>query len=565
MSFTLRDLRRWAARPGCVVRNSANWRRDDDWVSLSRRDDGPNASARAAGSFPRGLLPHGDVPPAAIDRLISRYGARQSIILLGDRIDREWEAARAASRATAERQDHHADPEDTSDGAHADPEADGHGGDGNSGDCDHRADTAADTPREGGGEEDSPAAAPGQGAGNDAGQSRTESGTPGSTGDGSGETTGGSRSQDVDGSVSDGASAEDLGPDRDRPSLGDGGTRGVAPAPTAGLSASDTPGESPAAAGGVVVSGLVGSTPAATARDGEAASPAQTEGDGLPSTPERQEAPVIDLREILRTLESGVVSEGEVGHGVTHGAPSRGAPRHAHGGVHAQIGAAQGADPRETRRALRALERLLRSVDVGVGTEPSPRVSGRRLVREIAGRSYRPSRWRREELEHGRVLVLPDVSGSCSVAAPSTVAAACALADQDPRVWVISHSNGVPIESYGQGAPPIPADLGVGWDYGQATWWLELLARERIEAVIALGDTDAVTVYRALAEQLTEGGLLVWLDSYRCRVYGYTPRLEDPPWWPSPPASKGRIWYAAGVGDVAGLAGALRMIGRARG
>jgi hypothetical protein len=78
----------------------------------------------------------GDDALRAIDRLISRYGA---FAAAADVLSIE------ADRARAERTDHMAGEDaPISEGEHANADANTHGGDGNSGECEHAAETAAD-------------------------------------------------------------------------------------------------------------------------------------------------------------------------------------------------------------------------------------------------------------------------------------------------------------------------------------------------------------------------------------------------------------------------------------
>jgi hypothetical protein len=79
-----------------------------------------------------------------IDRLISRYGANYPLARLAEAI-----ADAARRRPVATRQDHHTDTDRVVDDPVGCDDADAHGGDGNSGDQNHRAETSAqnrDTP-----------------------------------------------------------------------------------------------------------------------------------------------------------------------------------------------------------------------------------------------------------------------------------------------------------------------------------------------------------------------------------------------------------------------------------
>jgi hypothetical protein len=222
------------------------------------------------------------------------------------------------------------------------------------------------------------------------------------------------------------------------------------------------------------------------------------------------------------------------------------------------------ADPDDISDVKRAMERILRSFEVGVFGEASPRIDEEKLVRELVTKRYRLSHARREELEQSQILIMVDVSGSCSAAAPATLAAAAELADAMDNVLIIVHVNGEPLECAGDvaGIPRIPdGDRG-----DDLTWWREVLDRASLAGVVNFGDWDADWVL----EEVAAAGPLIWLDSYAAR-HGVKP------------ASKGRregrtgrykadkglgqwdtkpVAYWQGVDDATTAAIALRNIAR---
>lgn len=183
--------------------------------------------------------------------------------------------------------------------------------------------------------------------------------------------------------------------------------------------------------------------------------------------------------------------------------------------VEAELARAARKDPdieRDTAILQRQLRRVLRQVGVGpVGSE-SPRLDGRRLVRELTGRSVRLSRARRREMEPSLMLVLVDVSGSCSGSAAPACASAIRLAARDGRIAVVSHSNGHPVAVAAQADMP-PRPPGHEGEIHHMPWWSELLARHTIAGTVAWGDSDAADVYQQLAAHAP----LVWLDPYTAR------------------------------------------------
>jgi hypothetical protein len=189
-----------------------------------------------------------------------------------------------------------------------------------------------------------------------------------------------------------------------------------------------------------------------------------------------------------------------------------------HGGINCRLEdlEARGAhcDQRDVSEIVRQIEKIFRSMDDIAGSEPSPRISGKRLVTELVSRRVNLSKARREELQPGVKLLMCDVSGSCSAVCGETLAACAAVAQADPQVVIVVHSNGHPEEVYGQAAAGV--DLADWYEHAHGLnyrWWLQLMERCRIIGTINWGDWDAGFVLEKLAEQAP----LVWLDSYCAR------------------------------------------------
>jgi hypothetical protein len=129
--ITLRDVRRGAYR-SANVGNGGN-----GWLVVAR-------SAPALVALGAKLRSSPWENKEEIDRLISRFGADYRIDHLIDAIEDT-----AAGREVADRQDHHTGTDRVVDDPMGHEDADAHGGDGNSGELDHRAETSAqnrDTP-----------------------------------------------------------------------------------------------------------------------------------------------------------------------------------------------------------------------------------------------------------------------------------------------------------------------------------------------------------------------------------------------------------------------------------
>ena len=171
-------------------------------------------------------------------------------------------------------------------------------------------------------------------------------------------------------------------------------------------------------------------------------------------------------------------------------------------------------EPKLASEIERRLSSVLSVMDL-CGTDPSMRLDGKKLVREMQARRANLSRIRRDELQTGTKLLMVDVSMSCERVAKYAMAAAAAILRRDPRCVLVVHSNGIPERVYGalEGSLPKPYECHNGYDV--ESWWAETI--RRLNAVSALagavnwGDWDAGFVMR----QLAEGGTpVVWFDHY---------------------------------------------------
>lgn len=406
----------------------------------------------------------------AIDRLISLHGA-------------DTLCGRKAAKPEAR-------PKDTDEVAEqSDDPSDGqkHGGDGASGEVTDGQPTGGQNPNTAE-EMAEPSATPGQGGAQPQDSTDTETANGGS-GHGS-ETT-----------------SQDGAPDASESSSGDaaegqpstGATRDVSPTPgqaqdkgeqphneSAGLAETDDLGRDAPGVAGVSTTDDAGATPAKESRDldpsaADSADDEATTSVGTPRSSRRSKAQ--------------------------------------HGGVFAEIGRGtrrHPVDPKDVAEIRRHLRRLLDRIEVEPGGDPSPRISGKRLAREVVARRVSLSRSRREEVKPAVRLILCDVSGSCSAVCRETVAAAQALvADQDARCVVVLHSNGYPAAWIGDvGDMPDVRDAGDwrGTDEVRA-WWDRLVAGRTVSGVVWLGDSDGLWVL----EHIAAAAPVVWLDSHCSR------------------------------------------------
>lgn len=270
---------------------------------------------------------------------------------------------------------------------------------------------------------------------------------------------------------------------------------------------------------------------------GEGQGPSSTEIHGAKprkgrgDRPAEMPAPADDQtpRDTPSPMEAATARRGsteEVGTPQRHGRDAEGAvtlrsspsatPRPVWGGVTASAfdEAIREADPKATRETVRLLRRLLSETMPGAHGDPSPRINSKRLVTELISRRCALSRARREEMEPAIIVLLCDVSGSCSATSAETLAACQEIARRDPAVEVVVHTNGFPLEHFD----------GRRWSQcstldGDAQLYDQILTGRTVAGTVAWGDSDAAWILSVLAEQAP----LIWLDSYSAR-YGVAMR-----------------------------------------
>lgn len=172
-------------------------------------------------------------------------------------------------------------------------------------------------------------------------------------------------------------------------------------------------------------------------------------------------------------------------------------------------------------QVVRAIRRL--ADDPGTLGDPTPKLDGARLVRELASKSYRLARARRAAAEPAVVAILVDVSGSCAGVANALLASAIEAARLDDRVAVVVHSNGHMVEGYRPIGRPL---AGLTWQHDDTVGQLlaPLLSAGRIGRVIWAGDGDGIADLVMLAKASTRP--LIWADSFGARS---APGAYQPP------------------------------------
>jgi len=201
----------------------------------------------------------------------------------------------------------------------------------------------------------------------------------------------------------------------------------------------------------------------------------------------------------------------------------------------ASLSQADAPPPDEVRRVRAAMAQL---IAFGGQGETSPRWDTSELVKRLISR--RPL-WPARRDEEGRpsILVLPDISGSCHAIARASLRLARAVAllgVPGAEVLIVSHVNGQPREiQVGTSAPII--EVSVSEDFAALTgFYQRLIKTYMVEAVVAVGDSDAEDVYCWLASHPAISRL-VWLDNSFCRQLE-RPRRSPLTRWPAPARQK---------------------------
>lgn len=372
MRLRLRDARRIAVPGRSLPPGLGYWHGHSPrwWVRLSRR----TGQLHLMWSWEAGEDEERVLEPSELDRLISQHGADADLLaVLG-----ADSPPTAGPRPVSDRE-HHAESVDA-DALGVDEDAATHGGDGNSGDCDHRAASERGDVMEPP-EEVVPAPS-----------------TPWPDPDGMPADGDGDEGPARDGGLSDRAGAEtDAEPDEGE--VADGGRN-----------------ESDRDPGDLPVADDLGA-------DASSVDWATTETSGA---------------------EEADSNQREAGHDVSRTPSLQAIWGGIHADISSALRSPRRPDyARDAREVRRALERLLPPA-VGQHGDPSPRVAPARLVRELKSRRCRLSAARREEMAPPMVLLLCDLSGSCAAAAEETVAACVEIARGREDVLLVLNSNGHP-------------------------------------------------------------------------------------------------------------------------
>ena len=205
-------------------------------------------------------------------------------------------------------------------------------------------------------------------------------------------------------------------------------------------------------------------------------------------------------------------------------------------------------------KLVTCFDRLART-EIGSFGKPSPRFKPATLARELVSKRYQFSRARKEEMKPGLLLILADVSGSCSAAATETVLAAKNVAAKRDNVMVIIHSNGEPIEYYFDGMYcPRNEDH---YKYKLSDLYVKICDSYSVKVIVSFGDGDAAYVYEYLLNHTKAH--MFWLDSYAA-TWGWKISHQELEGVKDP----SRLTYIQGVNGVIPAAEAIQHVLKAR-
>lgn len=189
-----------------------------------------------------------------------------------------------------------------------------------------------------------------------------------------------------------------------------------------------------------------------------------------------------------------------------------------HGGINSSLANA-GISPKLAKECQRKLAKLIGDAT----TETSPRRDYQEFcVRVKTFRNPNPAR--KEESGRPVILIMADVSGSCSSFSDQSVMvakAASKLGVQGSDVIVLTHSNGYPHELEHNGKAVDVSDIAVrSRRHENAIWYDALMQKYQIAVGIALGDWDAANEYTMIMQH-PNCERFIWLDNAFCSSRGF--------------------------------------------
>ncbi len=176
------------------------------------------------------------------------------------------------------------------------------------------------------------------------------------------------------------------------------------------------------------------------------------------------------------------------------------------------------------RRARRAIERMLRQIIAPRGRRV-PLVDERKLVSELITRRCAVSRARQERGQPRRIIISPDGSPSCADIVDLTMGVARALQREMPgSVMVVPNANGCPyvgredwgdwpeaLRRIGRAKGVVPGGSPF-YDTAPIGFWGRVLRERVADAILYVGDTDADSIWKRLADRRIIAVRLVYVN-----------------------------------------------------
>lgn len=140
------------------------------------------------------------------------------------------------------------------------------------------------------------------------------------------------------------------------------------------------------------------------------------------------------------------------------------------------------------------------ALKMGAIGDPSPRIDSRGLVTEMVSKRWKRSAFQRREQTLGELYIFIDVSGSCSSYCNEQFAAVSAVQKTINGVRIVLHSNGYELETGAE---------------------IDRIDTQSIRSVVAFGDWDAAYQLAALFRKIRkQGGKSMFLDNFGCSSHG---------------------------------------------
>jgi hypothetical protein len=158
-------------------------------------------------------------------------------------------------------------------------------------------------------------------------------------------------------------------------------------------------------------------------------------------------------------------------------------------------------DIRKNRLSRKLFEELSRLCEVKAGAygKESPRISKRKLLKQILKKSYNLSQTKKQELERNTVIITVDTSPSCSEVCNSLLAVALTVAGYSSNIIVVENDNGYPYRVNGKNI----RHLSLESDTAKRIW-KEIFQAHNSKRIFWFGDGDGLEFRKLIAELKVE-------------------------------------------------------------